>query len=200
MTSKASAKSQLKWRTVVSLTTTWMFLIMGLTGIVLYIVPQGRIAYWVDWHFWGLSKTDWGDIHIVTSVLFLIAGGWHLYFNWRAFLAHIRRKLVQGIRIRTELYATVLATALVTLSALWHIPPLGYLIDLNDAIKNHWIADKTDEPPFGHAELLSLKRLCQKSNINLSQAMAELTRNTIQALCHSTTPRRDICTTAFHID
>ena len=30
------------------------FLIMSYTGIMLFIVPHGRVAYWSNWHLWGL--------------------------------------------------------------------------------------------------------------------------------------------------
>ena len=180
MSKKTSSKNSIKWRTIISLTTVWMFLVMGITGLVLYTVPQGRIAYWVDWKFLGLTKTDWGDIHIVSAVLFLVAGGWHLYFNWRAFLNHLRRKLEQGFRIRRELLITVGITAFVAVSALAHIPPLSYLIVLNEAIKSSWIEDETFEPPFGHAELLSLKRFCKKTNIDVERALEELARMEIK--------------------
>ncbi len=176
MSEEKSGGRKIKWRTYASLGISWMFLIMGITGLVLYVVPQGRIAYWVDWRFLGLSKTDWGNIHILASILFIALGGWHLYFNWKAFLGHIRRKLSQGIRVRRELLITSVIAILVTVSAIWHIPPLGYLVDLNEFIKDSWIEEKDDEPPFGHAELLSLKAFARKTNIDLGQAISELKR------------------------
>ncbi len=171
---------KIKGRAVISLLTSWMFLVMTVTGIVLYIVPQGRIAYWVDWRLLGLTKTDWGNIHIATSLLFVIVGIWHIYFNWKAFLGHLRKKLAQGIKVRTELYVTIVVTILVSVSALWKIPPIGYLIDLNDSIKASWIESPEYEPPFGHAELLSLKALCKKTQIDLKAAKQKLKENGFQ--------------------
>ena len=51
----------MKMRKITSLTAALSFLLMVLTSIILYIVPQGRVAYWADWRLWGLSKTDWGN-------------------------------------------------------------------------------------------------------------------------------------------
>ncbi len=149
---------------------------MGITGVVLYIVPKGRIAYWVDWRFLGLSKTDWGDIHIVTAILFLVAGGWHLYYNWKAFLGHLRQRAAQGVKLRKELLITVAITLFVAMSALWNIPPLGYLVDLNEAIKDSWAQAEDAEPPFGHAELLSLEGFCKKTDIDVQQAISKLAK------------------------
>lgn len=174
MVKSTSSKTGIKWRTIVSLSTTWLFLVMGITGLILYVVPHGRIAYWVDWRLLGLSKTDWGNIHIVSSILFVISGAFHIYFNWRAFLGHLRKKLAKSMRLRKELWITSAAALFVTASALWNIPPLGYLIDLNENIKDSWIEDKSFEPPFGHAELLSLDVFCKKTKIDLGLAQAAL--------------------------
>ncbi len=167
-------KGGIKNRTVISLLTSMMFLVMAVTGLILFIVPQGKTAYWVDWRFWGMSKTQWGDIHIVASVVFVVAGVWHLYYNWRPFLGHLRKKAEQGVRIRVELLITLLATALLTAGAIFSVPPVSYLLQLNAHIKDSWIENHDDEPPFGHAELLSLRSFCTKTDIDLDSARRAL--------------------------
>jgi len=52
---------------------------MLLTSIILFIVSQGRVAYWPGWRLWGLTKTDWGNIHINLGLLLLIALFLHIY-------------------------------------------------------------------------------------------------------------------------
>ena len=49
-------------RGLISLLTAMSFLIMSISGIVLFIVPQGRIANWIDWRFLALTKGQWGDM------------------------------------------------------------------------------------------------------------------------------------------
>jgi len=46
---------------VTSLSLGFSFLIMSYTGIILFLVPKGKIAYWVDWHLFGLSKSQYGE-------------------------------------------------------------------------------------------------------------------------------------------
>ncbi len=48
-------------RSLIAFMVTWSFAVLTVTGIVLYIVPQGRIAYWTLWSFLGLSKDQWGE-------------------------------------------------------------------------------------------------------------------------------------------
>jgi hypothetical protein len=65
---------------------------MMVTGVILYIVPHGRIAYWSDWRLFGLSKEEWGDIHVNLGLLFLLSIFLHLYFNWKPILLYLRNK------------------------------------------------------------------------------------------------------------
>jgi len=79
---------------------------MVLTSIVLFIVPQGRVAYWADWRLWGLTKTDWGNIHINLGLLFLIALFVHIYYNWKPLISYLKNKAKQIKVYMSELKAT----------------------------------------------------------------------------------------------
>jgi hypothetical protein len=48
------------------------------------------------------------------------------------------------------------------------------MADLGEAIKSSWVTSADSEPPFGHAELVSLKTFCEKQGIPLDQAVVEL--------------------------
>lgn len=142
-----------EWHTrgLTSLFTTAGFLVMSLTGIAAYIVPQGRIAYWTDWHFLGLSKTRWGDIHIISSLLLIVAGSFHIWFNWKPLMKYLLDKGRRTLRLKREIS-----------------------LDLNGWVKAAWVRSPDYEPPFGHAEEVSLKTLCSKQYIDLDAALAAL--------------------------
>ena len=59
-----------KTRGFVSFTLTLSFIILSLSGIVLYIMPYGRVAYWINWGIAGLSKDDWDAIHTIIGFVF----------------------------------------------------------------------------------------------------------------------------------
>jgi len=86
---------------ITSLTALLSFIVMAFTGIILYITPQGRVAYWSDWHLFGLTKSEWGDIHIGTGVLFIIAIGFHIWYNWKMILAYLKDK-AKNLKIFTK--------------------------------------------------------------------------------------------------
>jgi hypothetical protein len=163
-----------------SLLTTFSFLVMSLSGVLLFIVPQGRIADWTDWTMLGLSKSQWGDIHITTSLMFLLAGAWHIWLNWRTLLNYFTAKRESGLMMGRELALSGVATAFVIAGAVYQVPPLSYVLTLNDAIKQAWIADKDHEPPIGHAELLTMPSFAQKQQMDLDQVTATLATHGIR--------------------
>ena len=82
-------KNKQSTRSLTAFLVTWAFLILTVSGIVLYIVPQGRIAYWVHWSLLGLGKSDWANLHMVFGCLFIATGILHLYFNWKPFKKYL---------------------------------------------------------------------------------------------------------------
>jgi len=174
------AGNKIHKRGLTSFFTLFGFLIMSITGLILYIVPQGRIAYWVTWEFLGMTKTEWGNIHIISSILFIIAGAFHIYFNWSILLNYFKKKAEAGIRLKKELSIAGIVSLIIVAGALYSIPPVSYLLDLNEFIKDSWIVSDDYEPPFGHAEELSLKTFSTKMEIDLGKAFDELKANGIE--------------------
>lgn len=163
-------------RAFTSLLSLVSFILLGITGIVLYIGPHGRVAYWTKWRFWGLQKDQLGSIHVLAAVLFLVAGGFHLYYNWKPLMRYLSGKIETTLRHKRELIFSGLIFLGIVASGIWALPPLAYVIDIGEAIKNSWVTSPALEPPFGHAELVSLKTFCKKQRIPLDLAMADLRR------------------------
>jgi hypothetical protein len=53
------------------------------------------VAYWADWRLWGLTKEQWGNVHINIGLLFLLSIFLHIYYNWKALLAYLKNKARQ---------------------------------------------------------------------------------------------------------
>jgi len=161
-------------RAFTSLCSLVSFILLLLTAVILYIEPHGRVAYWIKWDFLGLEKDQWGNIHIFSGLLFLVAGGFHLYYNWQPLIRYLSGKIETGLRYKRELIISSLIFLWIIASGIWSLPPLAYVADLGEAIKSSWVTAPELEPPFGHAERVSLKTFCKKQGIPLDQAMAEL--------------------------
>ncbi|MCE5311735.1 MAG: DUF4405 domain-containing protein [Nitrospiraceae bacterium] len=167
-------------RGFISLLTALSFVAMTISGIVLYFAPLGRIAYWTDWKFALLTKTDWINIHILTSLLFAIGAIWHVWLNWKVFWSYIAGKIQAAAGMKKELVIAAVITIAFTFGPVYGIPPFSYVIDFGDYLKKAWITSSEYEPPFGHAEQLSLRALAKKTNIDLDKAVAELRQSGIR--------------------
>jgi hypothetical protein len=160
----------MKIRKITSLTASLSFVLMVLTSVVLYIVPQGRVAYWADWHLLGMTKTDWGNIHINLGLLFLISLLLHIYYNWKALISYLKNKTKQ-IKVFTPEFSLALAITIVAAVGTYlMVPPFSWVMSLNDHFKDSG-AKKYGEPPYGHAELSSLKTFAKKMNLDLEKSM-----------------------------
>lgn len=179
------ADNKFSGRVLTSLCALVAFMVTAFSGIILYLVPQGRIAYWTDWRLWGLSKTQWTDIHIIACIVFLVSAGFHIYFNWKPLVHYLSGKAAGALRYRRELAASLLLGLWVVASGILGLPPLSYLSELSDTIKAAWITSPEYEPPYGHAELLSLKVFCNRLKIPLEQALAQLKAQGFQAAAPS---------------
>lgn len=149
------------------------FVLIMVTSIILYIVPQGRVAYWSDWRLWGLSKTQWGNLHINLGVLFLLAIFLHIYYNWKPIVNYLRNKAKQ-VTVFTKNFNTALVITLaVAVGTYFMLPPFSTILHISESIKDAG-AIKYGEPPFGHAELAPLKSLVKKTGLDLESTLNEL--------------------------
>lgn len=166
-------------RKITSMTMFISFLFLVLTSIILYIVPQGRVAYWADWHLWGLTKTEWGNLHINLGFLFLFAGLLHMYYNWAPIKAYMKNRSRELKVFTPSFNAALLLTLVVGIGTYLEIPPMSSVISLGDSIKDS-ASEKYGEPPYGHAELSSLKLFSKKQGLDLALGMELLRKENIQ--------------------
>lgn len=166
-------------RKIVSLTALISFCLMLVTSIILYIVPQGRIAYWADWNLLGLSKTQWGDIHINLGFLFILTMALHIYYNWKPIMAYLKNRQKEFKLFTLNFNIALILTCGVVGGTYFLVPPFSTILDFGAQIKDE-AAIRYGEPPFGHAELSSLKSLTKKTDIPVDQALVKLKKAGLQ--------------------
>jgi len=149
------------------------------TSAVLYITPHGRVAYWTDWRLWGLTKTDWSNIHTNLGVLFILSLILHTYYNWKAILLYLKNK-EKRVRVFTKEFniAFVIAIAFL-LGTYFHVPPFAWVINISETIKDAGTR-KYGEPPYGHAELSSLKTFIEKMGLDFDDSIDNLKKAEIK--------------------
>ena len=158
---------------ITSLTAFLSFLITLLTSIILYIVPHGRVAYWSDWKLWALSKEQWGAIHINVGFLFLLALLLHIYYNWKLIISYLKNRAKKITIFTKEFNIALILTALFIVGTYAEIPPFSTILNISGTIKEA-ATKKYGEPPYGHAELSSLKIFTKRMDIDLKKTINSL--------------------------
>ncbi len=163
----------LRFRRVVSLTSLTAFALLSLSGIVLYLTPQGRVAYWADWRLWGLGKEAWTSVHINLALLFLVASGFHLYENWGPLTAYLKDRRKRLVLFTGEFTLSLALAGIFAAGTLAVMPPFSTVLSLGDAIKARH-AEVHGEPPYGHAELSTLTAFAKRTGLDPDRALALL--------------------------
>ena len=161
------------WKAFVSFYIVFSFLVLGLSGIVLYIAPPGRIANWSIWRLVALSKAQWQAVHTIFALLFLVAGAFHLYFNWKVLMAYLKTKMHEGMRMKREVLAASVGGLVLVVATIAGLPPFSTVMDVGDDLKNAWAAP-TNEPPIPHAEELTIAKLAETAKIPVDKAWTNL--------------------------
>lgn len=175
-----NTKKNFSWRAFISFGLTYAFIIIFLTGIVLYLSPAGRIANWVNWKLIGFSKVEWQAIHTNFSYLFVILSVFHLFtVNWKTFISYLKNKTQRGLNRKRELLISTILTIIIFFGIIFSVPPFSSVMDLGEYLTESW-ENKETEPPIPHAELLTLTELAiQLENTPIEKIEAKLTANKI---------------------
>lgn len=176
---KTIKQKNLMLRKVVSLTSFLSIILLLFSSIVLYFRPEGRVAYWVNWHFMGLSKVEWESIHINMGILFIICSIFHIYLNWKAIISYLKNKTRKLTIITPALLFSALITFFVAAGTYFSLPPMKQILDLNDYLKELQ-EDKYGIPPYGHAEESSLLNFCRRMGLDTDAVLSGLRKHGLQ--------------------
>ncbi len=155
------------WKSFISFGLFFSFMVMSITGVVLYIAPPGRVARWVNWEFVKLPLDAWQALHTNFSYLFLILAVFHLFsINWQVFWSYVRKKAAYGIHRKRELAAGLLLFAVVLLGTLYKAPPLQTVMDVGGYFSDSWQAED-EKAPAPHTESMTIAEVSEKL-LNLS--------------------------------
>ena len=166
-------------RKITSMTMFISFILVGITSIILFIVPHGRVAYWADWHMFGLSKGEWGNLHINLGFLMFFAGLMHMYYNWAPIKAYMKNR-ARELKVFTPSFnIALLLTMVVSVGTYLEAPPFISVINMGEAIKDN-ASKHYGEPPYGHAELSTLKHFLKKQNLDEDIALEILNKANIK--------------------
>lgn len=162
------------WRSFISVLTALSFIGMAFTGIILFVVPPGRVANWTGWTLIGLTKHEWIGLHDWFSIIFVVASVIHLYLNWKPFVSYFKGRATKAFALRTEWIVALVVCAVVFVGTLGDIRPFSSLLEWNENIKHSWDSPQ-QRAPIPHAELLNLTELArQVPDVDLETMLGNL--------------------------
>ncbi len=162
------------------------FLVMIITGLVLYVTPPGRVAHWTNWTLLGLSKGQWQSIHTIVTFIFIAAASLHLYYNWRVLMAYIKTKMHSGIKSRRELSAALLVNAIIITGTLYYLPPFSTVMDFGEQLSASW-EENTPRAPVSRAERLSIAELAGTVRIPVDTLLSRISALGVEGVLAETT-------------
>lgn len=155
-------KKKFNWRAFISFGLTYSFIVLLISGIILYMSPAGRYAHWVNWKIMGFTKEGWQSLHTVFSFTFVVLCVFHLFtINWKTFLSYLKSKTQKGLNKKREFFTSTLLFILFTLGITISAPPFQSIMNFGEYLTESWEKEK-DEPPVPHAELLTLAELSEQ--------------------------------------
>ena len=170
--SKAKS-SAFSGRGFTSVATGLCFVALAVTGIVLFVTPPWRIAYWTGWRLFGLGKDQWANLHIWFALLFVILSGFHIWLNWRSLLGYFKSSVTRHFALRREWTLALVLCGGIAVGALAEVPPFSSLIAWDETIKHSW-GKSSERAPIPHAELLSLRELAHEAGVDMETVVTRL--------------------------
>jgi hypothetical protein len=178
-------RSHFRWRALTSVLITAAFLVLLLSGIILFIAPPGRVANWTNWAILGLRKSEWAGLHITFSALFLSAALLHIIFNWRPLLSYFRTRWGEASGLRFEWVAALVLVVGFYVGTRANWPPFTTLIAYSNSIRESWETPR-QRAPIPHAELLTLQELANQASVNMSTVSSRLEAKGIKGFTTNT--------------
>lgn len=169
-----SKRDRLKWRAFTSFLVLFSFVVLAFSGIILYIFPYRRVAYWMDFHLLGLDKDQWNNLHACFSLLFVAFAVFHIINNWRTLWNYVRDRAKNTIRVKKELFSALAILVAFVIGSIFFIPPFKSIKDLREYIKESWVEPSEVKMPFPQAELQSLESLGNRLGFDPDEAVLDL--------------------------
>ncbi len=158
-------KEPFRWRVFISFGLLLSFLVLLVSGVILYVAPPGRVANWTDWRMIGLTKGDWQHQHTVFALSFVLLSILHLFLiNWKLFLSYLKRRASGGRKQPIELSAVIVLGLLLWLGTHFNVQPLSAVVGLGSRISDSW-EDTKSGPPVPHLERMTLAEIAQRTGL-----------------------------------
>jgi len=126
------------FRKITSFVMLYSFLIMVLSGIMLFISPFGRLSMMIQWEFLGLDKMQWQALHLIFMLIFTLAGLLHIFYNYKAIKNYLKSKSKKIVVFTTAHSIAIAVTAALFYVTISHMEPFESFVKMNKSFNDYW--------------------------------------------------------------
>lgn len=101
------------------------FVVMLVSGTVLFFGPHGPAARAADWTWFGLDRIEWRAIHGAMAGLFVLAGAVHVWLNRKPLFTYLKQRAGTHLALSPELVLALVVLVLFVVAAWMGWIPLG---------------------------------------------------------------------------
>lgn len=113
------------------------FVVVSLSGVVLFFAPNGREARQQGWEMIFLGKGEWIDVHILFGYLCIAVAVFHIWLNRKPLLGYLKQRASKiHCGIRPEWMLALLICIALFVGAKDRVFPVSSLMEWHDSIKN----------------------------------------------------------------
>ena len=153
------------------------FLLILVSGTVLYIAPPGAVARWINWIMLGLSRAQWETQHTLFSYLFILFALVHLFLiNWKTFISYLIRRISFDRKSRRESWLALITILGIFFMTLFELPPVITVMDIGNRISAKW-EENIGSPPAPGIEDIELDELADRFFESDSDSVMEQIRS-----------------------
>jgi len=131
-----NAKESFNLRAFASVFAGLSFVLMAVTGLILFFAPSCRIAREASWMVWGHDKEQWVAVHVWLSIACVVASIMHIYFNWTALTSYFKSKIRKGPAFRTEWVAALAICVILYAGSVRPVAPFSSLMAWKETFKH----------------------------------------------------------------
>lgn len=166
--------NKFNWQSFISIGLLLSFIVMLISGIVLYIAPEGSLSRWIGWDILNLSKKQWEYQHTIFSYLFILFSIFHVFkINWSYLISYFVIEKFKMINLK-EIIVAVVITVFIFMGTLFNWSPFKNVIQFGNKISDSY-AENVEMSNIPDAEKLSLKDFAEEVfNISYSDLVSNL--------------------------
>ncbi|HAF29178.1 MAG TPA: hypothetical protein DCG75_09045 [Bacteroidales bacterium] len=147
--------TKFNWQSFISLGLLFSFIILSISGIILYIAPEGSLSRWIGWDVLNLTKKQWEHQHTIFSYLFILFSIFHIFkINWGILIYYFSQAKFKLANLK-EIIAAIVITVLVFFGTQYDWYPFSTIVQIGNEISDSY-SRNVEIPDFPDAEKLSL--------------------------------------------